>query len=187
MDTRTADATTLLTADDLFELPDDGLRHELIEGELRTMPPTGGEHGVVTSRLNRRVGDCVERENLGVVCGAETGFRLHDDPDTVRAPDLAFVSHGRIPPAGLPRGFWSGAPDLAAEVISPNDTYAEVDVKVADWLAAGTRLVWVLNPRRRTVAVHRPDGKIQSLSPGDELDGGEVLPGFSCPVADLFL
>jgi Uma2 family endonuclease len=177
---------TLATADELFMLPDDGFRYELVKGELRRMPPAGSEHGAVIMNLGGPLHQFVKANNLGVVFGAETGFRIASDPDTVRAPDLSFVWRERIPEGGIPRGFWQGAPDLAVEVISPSDTYTEVEEKVNDWLAAGTRLVLVLNPRTHTVSVYRSATEVARLTESDTLDGGQVLPGFSCRVADLF-
>jgi Uma2 family endonuclease len=177
---------TLLTAEDLLALPDDGCRHELVNGEMTTMTPAGSEHGVIALRLATRVGPFVEARGLGEVFTAETGFKIASDPDTVRAPDLAFVRRERIPESGIPTGFWPGAPDLAAEVVSPGDTYEEVEEKVAQWLRAGALLVWVVNPRRRTVAVHGSAERVRILSAADDLLGGDVLPGFRCAVAELF-
>ena len=171
---------TLLTADDLLALPDDGMRHELVEGELRTMTPAGYEHGRIAARLARIVGSFVDTQNLG----DETGFRLVSDPDTVRAPDLAFVSRGRISQVAPVRGYGVGAPDLVAEVVSPGDTYGEVEEKVLDWLRAGTRIVWVIDPRTRTVAVHDASGNVSIRT--EALTGGDLLPGFECRVAELF-
>jgi Uma2 family endonuclease len=176
----------LMTADELLLLPDDGYRHELVNGELRTMTPSGSLHGVISARLARIVAPFVDERGLGIVFGAEAGFKIASDPDTVRAPDLAFVRRDRIPESGIPISFWPGAPDLAAEVISPGDTYEEVDAKVAAWLRAGTQMVWVVNPRRRTVAVHTGSGSVEIRSEGDELSGEPVLPGFSCAAAALF-
>ncbi len=177
---------TLLTADELLALPDDGFRHELIRGELQSMTPAGSEHGVIAMRLAGRVFSFVESRQLGEVFTAETGFKLASNPDTVRAPDLAFVRRERIPEGGIPKGFWPGAPDLAAEVVSPGDTYEEVEEKVAELLHAGAELVWVVNPRRHTVAVHARGEAVRILAATDLLPGGAVLPGFTCAVADLF-
>ena len=175
---------TLLTADDLLALPDDGMRHELIQGELQSMAPAEYEHGRVVLRLGRIVASFIEAPGLGDALGAETGFRIGVDPDTVRAPDFAFVSRERLPEVTSPRGFGIGAPDLAAEVVSPGDSYSEVEEKVLDWLRAGTRLVWVVDPRTRTVAVHDASGNVSILT--DVLTGGNVLPGFECRISDLF-
>jgi len=116
----------------------------------------------------------------------DVGFRLATDPDTVRAPDVAFVRRERVLAAGRVTGYWSGAPDLVVEVISPNDLYTEVEEKVAECLEHGARLVFVLNPRRRTVAVHRPDRPLRTLTVDDTLDGEDVVPGWTLPVRALF-
>ena len=150
------------------------------------MTPAGLEHGAIVMRLAGRVWQFAEANGLGVVYGAETGFRLASDPDTVRAPDLAFVSAERVTEVTPNRGFGTGAPDLAAEVVSPNDSYEEVEEKVLDWFRARTRLVWVVNPRTRTVAVHEQNGRITLLPESDTLTGGNLLPGFACQVSDLF-
>jgi Uma2 family endonuclease len=176
---------TLATADELFRLPDDGFRYELVRGEVRRMPPAGSEHGAVAINVAVVIDQFVRAHSLGVVFGAETGFKIASDPDTVRAPDLAFVRRERIPEGGIPKEFWPGAPDLAVEVISPSDTYAEVEEKVNDWLDAGTRLVLVLNPRSRTATVHTSRMNVMRLTEADLLTGGEVLPGFTCRVAEL--
>ncbi|MQA90788.1 MAG: Uma2 family endonuclease [Gemmatimonas sp.] len=177
---------TLLTADDLLSHPDDGNRHELVNGELLTMAPTGSEHGAIVVRVTAQVFSYVERNGLGVTLTGEPGFKIASDPDTVRAPDLAFVRRENVPEAGIPTGYWPGAPNLAAEVVSPSDTYEQVDAKVATWLDAGTEVVWVLNPRRRTIAIHTGSAQVRVLAATDELDGGTVLPGFTCPVGGLF-
>jgi Uma2 family endonuclease len=178
---------TLVTADELCTLPDDGFRCELVRGEVRRMPPAGSEHGAVVMNLGSPLHWFVRSHDLGVVFGAETGFKIASDPDTVRAPDLAFVRRERIPEGGVPRGFWPGAPDLAVEVISPGDTYTEVEEKVHDWLNAGTRMVLVLNPRTRTVTIDTSSTTVVRLTESDTLTGGEVLPGFTCQVSELFV
>lgn len=181
-------ATTprLMTADELLRRPDDGLRHELIEGALRTMTPTGEEHGGYVSILDGSLGPHVRANKLGRVLAGEPGFILAVDPDTVRAPDVAFVSRERVRAIGRQTGYWPGAPDLAIEVISPNDTYTEVEEKVADWLAHGTRLVIVVNPRRRSVAVHRSPSEVRHLTLDDAIDGEEIVPGWRLPLRELF-
>jgi Uma2 family endonuclease len=176
----------LMTAEELLRLPDDGLRHELVRGELRTMAPTGWGHGRRTIKVAVSLDQYVEAEGLGEVVTGEPGFRLTTDPDTVRAPDVAFVRRDRLPPGGSLPGYFPGAPDLAVEVISPNDLYTEVDEKVAEWLEHGTQLVFVVNPRRRTVAVHRPGQPVRILGSDDTLDGEDVVPGWSLAVRDLF-
>jgi Uma2 family endonuclease len=128
----------------------------------------------------------VKANPLGVVFGAETGFRLASNPDTVRAPDLAFVRRERIPAGGIPREFWTGAPDLAVEVISPSDRYTEVEEKVQDWLSAGTHMVVVVNPRTRAVTVYRAPTEVTRLTESDLFSGGDLLPGFTCRVSEFF-
>jgi Uma2 family endonuclease len=179
-------AGTLITAAELLSMPDDGYRYELVQGELRRMTPAGGEHGTITVNLAIIVGQFIKTQRLGAAFGAETGFKIGSNPDTVRAPDFAFVRQERIPPGDFPQGFWPGAPDLAAEVISPSDTYTEVEEKVTDWLNAGSRLVWVINPRVRTVTVYTSLTTVNRLTASEELTGGDVLPGFSCRVIALF-
>jgi Uma2 family endonuclease len=180
-------ATQLMTADDLFRLPDDGMRHELVKGVLNTMPPAGFEHGAIGINVATPLDQHVRANGLGVVVAAETGFIITTNPDTVRAPDIGFVRQDRIQATGITKKYWPGAPDLAVEVISPSDTVYEVDDKVQGWLAAGAGLVWVVNPRRRTVTVHRPTGAPIVLTINDLLDGEQVVPGFSIRVADLFV
>ena len=168
---------TLLTAEELFELPDDGYRSELIDGEMVIMTPTGAEHGVLTVRIGRLLDEYVSANELGVCCGAETGFILRRDPDSVRAPDAAFVAAARIPVTGVPRTYWPCAPDLAVEVMSPSDRLADMHAKVAEYFASGARLVWIVEPATRTVYVHRPPHDVRALGNEDDLDGGDVLPG----------
>lgn len=179
-------ATQLLTADDLWNMPDHGGHFELVRGELRPMSPAGYSHGTVTLRLAARIFNHVDAKGLGDVTAAETGFIIGRDPDTVRAPDIAFLKKDRIPVTGRPAKFFVGPPDLAVETMSPGDTVYEVDQKVREWLAAGTQLVWIINPKQQTVTVHRPDNSAKVLSSGDPLDGEDVVPGFQIPVADLF-
>jgi Uma2 family endonuclease len=175
-----------MTAEELLRLPRDDKRHELVRGELRTMAPTGWGHARATSVFDRSLGDYVESHQLGEVVTGEPGFRLTTDPDTVRAPDVAFVCRERLDAVGEPRGYWPGAPDLAVEVISPNDLYTEVEEKVAEWLEHGCRLVFVANPRRRTVAVHRAGQPVRILGEDAVLDGEDVVPGWTLPVRALY-
>jgi Uma2 family endonuclease len=176
---------TLLTADDLFRLPDDGMRHELVRGELRTMPPAGFNHGVIASELQWHVANFVRSRRLGYTPTADPGFVIAHGPDTVRVPDVVFVAAERIR-GELPKSFADLAPDLVAEVVSPSDSAREVEEKVQDWLAAGVRLVWVVHPTTRSVTVYRSLQDIRILREADTLDGADVLPGFTCRVGDLF-
>lgn len=175
-----------VTAEELLRMPDDGFRYELIRGELKKMVPAGNEHGRIAAMLTGTLVQHVRANNLGRVYAAETGFRLALDPDTVRAPDVAFVRQERIEEVGEVEGYWPGAPDLAVEVISPGDLYTEVEEKVFTWLEAGTRLVVAVDPRRHTVAVYRGKEDIRVLTEGEMLRGGEVVPGWEVGVKELF-
>jgi len=177
----------LYTAENLWKQTDDGYRYELVKGIIRRMPSTGFEHGIRTAEIGSLLNVHVKKHKLGYVCGAETGFKISQNPDTVRAPDAAFVSKAAIDEKGIPKGFWEGAPDLAVEVISPSDTYTEVEEKVDEWLNAGCALVWIINPRRETVEVYRAPEDIVVLSGEDILDGGNVIEGFQCQVKDIFV
>lgn len=179
-------ATDLLTADDLLKKPQDGYRYELAKGELIKEPPAGNIHGKRTMRLGWRLASHVEANDLGVVFAAETGFKLAADPDTVRALDVAFITKARIEEAGEFEGFWPGAPDLAVEVISPGDSYSEVNEKAKEYLKAGARGVWVVDARRRTITIYRSLTDIRILTEDDALEGGDIITGFSCPVAEVF-
>lgn len=175
----------ILTAEDLWRLPNDR-RRELVKGELRTMAPAGFEHGAVIDNLQFLLTAHVRKHRLGIVVGAETGFVLALNPDTVRGTDIAFVSSARLPQGERPRGYFPGAPDLAVEVVSPGDTDAEVQEKVEDYLKAGARLVWEVNPRRRTVTIHRPQCAPLQLCETDMLTDDVVVPQFSCSVKEIF-
>lgn len=173
-----------MTAEQLLDLPADAMRHELVEGELRSMAPAGFEHGKVALRLGARILGHVESHRLGDVLGAETGFVLRRAPDTVRAPDVAFVQAGRSP-AGRTAGFAELAPDLVVEVVSPGDRASEVAAKAEMWLDAGVRLVWVVDPQARLAAVHHPGGLVTVLREDGVLDGEDVLPGFRLTLASI--
>jgi Uma2 family endonuclease len=177
---------TLLTAEQLVAWPDDGRRHELHEGVLVSMPPAGSEHGAVGMMVAYLLMQHVWPHRLGRVFNADTGFLLARDPDLLLAPDAAFVRAARLPPNGLTRGFFEGPPDLAVEVVSPCDTETHVDDKARLYLAHGTEMVWVIEPRTQRVRVLRSDGDAVELSASDLLTGRTILPGWSCRVADLF-
>lgn len=175
-----------LTAQDLAALPDEGLRRELVGGHLISEPPASFGHGRVGLRILQSLQSFVEQHDLGEVVSLETGFLLARDPDTVRAPDIAFVSRETLERAGDVRGFFPGAPDLAVEVRSPSERPAEVHAKVADYLAAGTRMVWVVDPERERVSVYRSLLQPASVARDETLDGADVLPGYRVLVGDLF-
>ena len=180
-------ATQLMTADELLAHPRDGVRRELVEGELIEMQAAGFLHGVTGNYLNAELTVFVRQHDLGVVTLAETGFKVATNPDTILAPDAGFVAKSRLP-ADLSSlvGFFDGAPDLAVEVVSPSDTYGEVETKVARYLEAGTRLVWIVRPQQKRVEVHRADGTSALLSEGETLNGEGVVTGFELPIARVF-
>lgn len=174
-----------ITAEELERINLPNKRTELVRGQLIVREPAGWIHGMVASRLLVAVARHVDAGALGVVLAAETGFTLFRNPDTVRAPDVAFIRRERIPDPP-PRGFAEIAPDLAIEVLSPGDTAGEVRAKVLDWLAAGCRLVWIVDPVRRIARVHRPDETTTLVTDDGVLDGETVLPGFVLPLAEAF-
>jgi len=178
--------TRLYTVEDIAALPDDAHRYDLIRGELVCMPPAGYEHGSVAMSIGARIWNFVREHGLGTVFAAETGFILRRDPDSLLAPDVAFVRAGRLDHERDRQGFARIAPDLAVEVISPSERAGKIRDKVEEYLATGVRLLWLLNSRRRTVTVHAPGRAPRILTEQDELDGEDVLPGFRLRVADIF-
>ncbi len=179
--------TQLVTAEELLDMPDDGFKYELARGELRKMAPAGFTHGTVSGNIFGSLHNHVRVNGLGQVTAAETGFLLARDPDTVRAPDAAFVRRERVEAVGIVDGYFPGPPDLAVEVISPNDRYTEVYEKVDEWLEAGVGMVVVVNPRNRTATVRVAGMNPVILGEGDTLDGGDVVPGWRMPVSDIFV
>jgi Uma2 family endonuclease len=178
--------TALYTADDLLRMPErDGVRYELVDGALKVMAPAGGAHGAIVMELATALNQHVRAHRLGRLFSESTGFLLRRNPDTVCAPDIAFVTASRLP-AALPIGFLQLAPDVAVEVISPSDTVAEVGRKVEEYMQAGVRSIWIVDPSNRTVTVHSPAQGVRILREPDVLDGGDVLPGFRRPVSELF-
>jgi len=167
-------------------MPDDGFRYELVEGELRRMSPSGYNHGKIAARLTGALIQHVEEKELGDVCAAETGFTLKTNPDTVRAPDVAFIRKERVDEVSNTKSYGRGVPDLAVEVISPSDKVGAVEEKVQEWLEAGTPLVWIVSPKLRNVTVYRSRTDITVLTENDTLNGEDVVPGFSYQVARLF-
>lgn len=175
-----------LTVETFAQLEEDGCAHELVEGDLVTMPPPGYEHAIIVMRIGRVIGNYVEQHKLGDVL-SNGGFTIERDPDSVLAPDIAFVrSAGR--PVGERRdtGYPALLPDLVIEVVSPSDTAAYVQRKVQKYLGAGIAMVAVIWPMTRTVSVHRGDRTEKLLTETDQLEGGEIIPGLSVAVADLF-
>jgi len=167
-------------------MPDDGYRYELIEGELIRMSPAGAEHGMVAMNITGPLFAHVFAHDLGQVFAAETGFQLESDPDTVCAPDVAFVCKARVEGVGVIQGYWPGAPDFAVEVMSPNDSTPKTDAKAKHWISAGAKLVWVVNPRKRTVTVYKSLTDIFEVTENEVLHADEVLTGFQLAVSEVF-
>lgn len=177
----------LLTAEEFMELPDpiDGSKQELVRGVIVTMPPPMAPHGFTCSKIDRAIGNFVDEKNLGIVVTNDTGVILERGPDTVRGPDVAYWSFARQ--AFVPEKYFEVAPDLAVEVLSPSNTRRKIEAKICEYLAAGTKLIWVVSPMDRTVTVYRTDPLRGALiHSGTMLDGEDVLPGFQYPVASLF-
>jgi Uma2 family endonuclease len=172
--------TRFFTADELLRLPDDGYRYELVRGELRKMSPAGSRHGAVGARILIHLGSYVQQHSLGTVFNSDTGFLIGQNPDTVRAPDCAFLRKERF--IDTPK-FFPGPPDLAIEVVSPGDSYSEVEEKTQEWLVAGAGAVIVVDPRLRTTHVHRSSGSVKVT---DAIEVDDVVPGWRLPLAELF-
>jgi Uma2 family endonuclease len=178
--------TRLMTADEFLMMPDDGFLHELIRGEVTTMPLPGGRHGKIALKIGRTLGNFVETHALGETYAAKTGFLIERDPDTVRGADVAFVRSERLSEINHPDKHIPFAPDLAVEVVSPTDRRVDVLEKTEAWLTSGARMVWVVDSKSRTITVHRPGIEPVTLTADQTLDGSDVVPGFSCRVADCF-
>ncbi len=176
----------LLTAEDLLRLYSEGVRGELIRGELCKTMSVGGEHGEIASNFIGELRSFVRPRRLGRIAGSDAGVLLERDPDTVREPDVLFISAERLPLDVRVIGYYELVPDLVVEVASPSDSRRSVHDKARMWRSYGAPLVWAAYPNTRSVDVHRADGSIVTLSEDDTLDGGEVLPGFSIPVRDIF-
>lgn len=173
-----------MTADELLAMPNDGIRRELVSGELREMTPVGRPHARAVQRINRSLDAPVLRNGLGEVYG-EYGYVLESEPVTVRAPDLSFVRSDRLGESS-DHGYFVGVPDLAVEVVSPNDLLSEVRAKVKEYLEAGAGMVVVADPQNRDAMVFRPGRPPLELSEDDVLEGGDVVPGWTLPVREIF-
>jgi Uma2 family endonuclease len=173
------------TVADLEALPDEDNHYELVRGDLLKMTPANPEHGMYASRFDYAIRAFAEQHDLGEVYTADPGFQLAPEPEPiVRCPDVAFVRRDRIPEKSA-RAFWALAPDLVVEIISDSEPAAEIESKVEDYRAAGVKLIWLVYPRTQTVVEHRGD-QLRRFTKRDSLDGGEVLPGFALPLANLF-
>jgi Uma2 family endonuclease len=176
-----------LTGDDLLRMPEEATEgYELIEGELVKMAPTGLEHGNVELNVGAEIRTWNKQHKRGRVFVGETGFYTRGDKGTVRAPDVAFISYERLPAETRIEGYSRIAPDLVVEVISPGNTAEEMDIKIREWFDFGVRLLWAIYPRTRRVHVYTTPDKPIILDADATLDGGEVLPGFSVPIAVFF-
>ncbi len=176
---------TLVTAEQLFDMGEDSGK-ELVRGELRDVTPSGFEHGAIALEIGAEIRNYVRSKKLGIALAAETGFVLERAPDTVRAPDVSFVSASRLGGEFDRKRFLELAPDLAVEVVSPSDTASDIQDKVDDYLTAGVRLIWVIYPSRQEVVEYRSRQEVQILGSNDQLDGWQVLPGFSHSIKELF-
>jgi Uma2 family endonuclease len=178
--------TQLTTIEDVAQLGDKPGRFDLIRGELICMSPSGARHGIISARIAAFLIAHTNVSNLGSVFGAETGFVLSRNPDVLLAPDVAFVRKERLPEDDELDGYLEIAPDLVVEIVSPSDRLRDVSDKVMEYLQAGVGLVWVVEPRRKLVNVYLPDYTSRILTGDDELDGGDVLPGFRLPLSGIF-
>lgn len=179
-------AMTLVNAEQLLQMPENRWV-ELIAGEVKPMSPPSSIHSAIVGRLDRLLGNYVTQHKLGEVLPGDPGFLLARDPDTVLAPDIAFIRARRLAAHPLGEGFWPGAPDLAVEVLSPGNSAKEAHDKALAWLDAGVLLVWVVAPASRTATVYRSATDIETLARDAELEAPSLLPGFHCPIADLFI
>lgn len=173
-----------MSAEELVDVRLPNKSTELVRGRLIVREPPSTYHGRIAAKLTVIIGSFVYANKLGEVFGQDTGFKIASNPDTVRAPDLAFLSRERA--ASLrPHGYAAVAPELVVEIVSPGDPSGEVLAKVADWLDAGAALVWVIDPRRREAHVHRPDGSLAIVGAEGLLDGENILPGFTCELRTI--
>ncbi len=176
----------LLTADDLLRLHSEGVKGELIMGVLHKKVSSGLEHGQIVLNLGSPLHQFVRAGRLGRVFGSDTGIQLEHDPDTVREPDVAFISAERMPLDVRERRYAQVVPDLVVEIVSPNDRPVPVFDKAQMWLRHGVRLVWLTDPEARTITALPQSGPTRTFTEADTLDGGDVLPGFTCAVRDIF-
>ncbi|HBI41351.1 MAG TPA: Uma2 family endonuclease [Planctomycetales bacterium] len=179
-------AQKLITAEEFIKMPDpdDGSRQELVQGVVITMPPPKGRHGVCCNKVGRLIGNYVEANKLGFTTCNDAGFISERAPDSVRGPDVAFYSRQRV--SEIPEGYFEVSPDLAVEVLSPSDPHTRVQEKVRHYLKHGVSMVWLVDPELRIVTVYRRQEHARTLEETDTLAGEDVLPGFSCCVAEFF-
>jgi Uma2 family endonuclease len=183
-ETIAAVADRLVTADELFEHPEWG-RCELRAGRVAFMSPAGAEHGEIAGIIFGEIYIFVRSGRLGRVLTAKTGFIVSRNPDTVRAPDVMFLSERRVPTAGIPKHYLTIPPDLAVEVVSPNDTFSELTEKAESYIKAGVKLVWIVDPQTRRAHVYRAGKAMQTFTAAESLSGEEVLPGFELALNEV--
>jgi Uma2 family endonuclease len=179
-------STALMTAEELMGLPDDGFRYELVNGELEKMPPPGHPHGRIAFRLSVYLGQFILDHGLGEGFATDTGFKLTSNPDTVLAPDFAFVTNERFAEGRDTEGYWPGPPDLAIEVLSPSDRPGKVNKKISRWFSFGTKQVWIVDPKHSTVTVYRSTSDTTTFSGSDYLEAPDLLPGFQISLDTIF-
>lgn len=176
----------IMTAEEFLEASVPEGKAELVRGELRVTPPAGAPHGFAGANLVFLLAAHVRAQGLGRVFGDGLGYELLQLPHTVRVPDVSFVRAERLPEHGSGPGLLKMAPDLAVEVLSPSETASDLEEKLDDFTVAGTPLIWVVDPVRRTVRIIDRNAPVQWLREGDTLGGGSVIPGFSCAVNEIF-
>jgi Uma2 family endonuclease len=174
------------TAEELFAAGADYERYELVRGEVRPMSPAGPQHGQIVQEIAGRIWMHVRERGLGRVITNDPGFILSRSPDTVRAPDAAFIRADRIPAGGVPRTYWDLAPDLIVEVKSPDDRERDIEDKIREFLDAGVKVVWLARPEVQTLTVHRACASPVVLTGDQVVTGDDVLAGFECRVGEFF-
>ena len=179
-------STALMSAEELMNLPDDDLRHELINGELITMPLPKAPHGRAATRLGGPLLQFVGDHDLGEVCIGDVGYQLTWNPDTALGPDISFISKQRLKEMGEVEGYWQGPPDLAVEVLSPIDRRDKVNKKISLWLRSGTKQVWTVDPKHRRVTIYRSESDTTTFSGSDYLESQDLLPGFRISLDKIF-
>jgi Uma2 family endonuclease len=176
----------LMTVEEFEALPDDGKLYELIDGELREMPPTTAWHGEIEFSLGARLYNHVHAHGLGRVTGGEAMFIVRRNPDRVRAADIAFIRQERVPPLEARQHLMEVIPDLVVEILSKSDTVEEINDKIDDWLNAGVQMLWIVDPFRRTVTIYQSGHDPTLLGEHGILEGDPIILGFRCPVAEIF-
>lgn len=179
-------STALMTAEELMQLPDDDLRHELINGELITMPLPGLPHGRIEARLGAPLAQFVWDHDLGEVYFGDGGFQLTRNPDTVVGPDISFISKERLEQAGDVKGYWQDPPDLAVEIFSPGYRPGKISTRISRLFSFGTKQVWIVDLNHSTVAVYRSESDIETFSGSDYLEAQDLFPGFRISLERIF-